>query len=74
MIVNAALITCNKLRAILNETLLEILASSQFELYTLYFLLSVSSNFLYSNRLFNFSDIFYYFCEGKIPTTKRLSE
>ena len=74
MIVNAALITCNKLRAILNETLLEILASSQFELYTLYFLLSVSSNFLYSNRLFNFSDIFYYFCKGKIPTTKRLSQ
>ena len=34
------------------------------------YLISFSPNFLHSNRLINFSDIFHYFREGKIPKIK----
>ena len=38
--------------------------------YSSMILISVWPNFLYSNRLIDFSDIFHYFCENKIPKLK----
>lgn len=52
------------------KNLLEILVSPQFKLYTHYSsLLPISPNFLQSNRLINFREVFHYCLRSELPSS-----